>query len=53
MRAIIRCHTNVEPQALDALLSEREWWPNLAQDHEVVEERKREILAHVTESERE
>ncbi|UCD57752.1 MAG: hypothetical protein JSV16_01185 [Candidatus Hydrogenedentota bacterium] len=52
MRAIIRCRTNVEPHGLDALLSERDWWPNLSQEHEVVQERKREILTHVTEGDR-
>jgi hypothetical protein len=52
MRAVIRCRTNVEPQALDALLSERDWWPNLPQEHEVVQERKQEILDQVKEGDR-
>lgn len=52
MRTIIRCHSNVEPQALDALLAERDWWPNVPQDHKMVEDRKKEILAHVTEGDR-
>ena len=52
MRAIIRCHTNVEVEALDALLSEHDWWPNLPQDHKAVDERKQEILAHVNEGDR-
>lgn len=52
MRAIIKCHTNVEVEALDALLMEHDWWPNLPQDHKAVEERKQEILAHVNEGDR-
>jgi hypothetical protein len=39
-------------EALDALLKEQDWWPNLPQDHEAVEERKQEILAHVNEGDR-
>ncbi len=52
MRAVIRCRTNVEPEALDALLSKRDWWPAVPQDHELVEERKRDILNQVKEGDR-
>jgi hypothetical protein len=52
MRAVIRCKTNIESEALDGLLSERDWWPSLPQEHEVVEERRREILEHVKEGDR-
>ena len=47
MRSVIRCRTNVEPEAFDALLLERDWWPTVSQDHELVQERKREILEQV------
>ena len=52
MRAVVRCRSNVEPQVLDALLSDRDWWPNLPQEHEVVQERKQEILDQVREGDR-
>ncbi len=52
MRSVIRCRTNVEPEAFDALLLERDWWPTVAQDHELVQERKREILDQVKEGDR-
>jgi hypothetical protein len=42
----------VEVEALDALLSERDWWPNLPQDHEAIEEKRQDILSHVREGDK-
>ncbi len=47
MRAIIKCSTNVDVNKLDGLLAEKGWWPNLAQNHDEIEKRKREVLSHV------
>ena len=47
MRAIIKCKCNVEPNALDGLLTEKGWWPVLSQEHEEIIKRRDELLGHV------
>jgi hypothetical protein len=44
VRAIIKVRTTVEREKLESLLEEIDWWPSLAQDHEVVKARKKEII---------
>lgn len=52
MRAIIKCITTVDPQKLDGLLIEKDWWPGLDQNHTEVLKHKEDILSHVADEDR-
>lgn len=52
MRAIIKCITNIDPKDLDTVLTEKDWWPALDQNHEEVLRRRDEIFNHVADGDR-
>jgi hypothetical protein len=45
MRAIIRCHTELTKEALQAVLQQIRWWPEVGQDSDEAQKHKDEILS--------